>query len=343
MGVAWLMLGLQVEVARIVYADRYDAAFEEARIRNVPVLIVDFDGWSTDKSNPQVSDLYESADFVAGADGAVMILAGQEDHGEKKQQVDGATRSVCSEYGGTSCLHHRDMLPKVFSDFGRDGALVSPLFVVATPDRKEVGRLLHEQQAPPILELLEKATKQLGLGLKRGDFARLDRGLKEIRRLVDAADFAPAIALIDDLKKIPGRSALQVDLLAEEEKLGETGRARLKRAEELWAAGRFLDAMIDLDDVRVSFGKLEAATLASSKLAVWEKSPEAKPVLPELKVDRTARGLYLQGLDYRRKGDPKRAKQSFEKLIKTYPDSRFCPRARIQLEQLKEEPAPKGR
>ena len=40
-------LGPDVEEAKIVYAVDYKAAFEEAKIRNVPVLILDFDGWST--------------------------------------------------------------------------------------------------------------------------------------------------------------------------------------------------------------------------------------------------------------------------------------------------------
>src|SRR5262245_48438189 len=139
---ACLLLGL--DAARLTFADRYDDAFVEARERNVPVLVLDFDGWSTAQGH-KIESFYDDKDFLAAVDGAVLVIASQEEHGEKKQTVDGVERTVCSLFGGVPCVTHRDMLPKVFKDFGKEGELRSPLFVLAGPDHKELARIEHEQ------------------------------------------------------------------------------------------------------------------------------------------------------------------------------------------------------
>jgi len=335
MVLACVMLAMQVEAARLLFADRYDQAFLEAKARNVPVLVLDFDGWSSDRGD-RIEFFYEDKEFLAATEGAVLVLASQDDHGEKAQRVDGAERMVCPVYGGISCRSHRDVLPKVFADFGREGQLVSPLFGVADPDHKELGRLEHEQRPAAVAQLLKEASRKLGPGLARGDYLRLQSGLQEIRRLADLHEFSLAVAISEELQKIPGAFTPQQELAAARLKLDQAGRSASQRAEELWNAGRHGDALLELDDVKASFGRFAVAGDAGSRLAAWEKLAEAKPFLGQLKAHRAARQLYLQGLEADRKGDPKRAVQALEKLIRSYPESRFAARARPLLAALKD-------
>jgi hypothetical protein len=332
--VACVLLGLQAGPARLPFAERYDQAFLEARQRNVPVLLLDFDGWTTDPNQAQWSAFYEDSDFLAAAENAVLVLASQEQHGERKERVEGSERAVCSVYGGVPCSAHRDVLPKAFADFGRDGQLISPLIAVATPDHKEVGRLEHEQRPAAVVLLLKEGAKRLGPGLRRSDYLRLSRGLQEIRRLADLHEYASVVAICEELQRIPGDFPPQQELRALEQKLDETARGLLARAHELWAAARHLDALLQADDVRLSFGRLAAAATASQQVSAWEKSLEGKPHHAALKADRAARQLYQQGVEFDRKGDAKRARETLAKLARSHPDSRFTERARALLQAL---------
>ncbi len=327
MALAWLLLALQVPAARLHFADRYDDAFAEAKARNVPVLVVDFDGWSTDRNNPQISDFYEDRDFSVAAEGAVLVLASQEDHGERTEIVDGNERRVCSTYGGISCAAHRDVLPKAFADFGKDGQLVSPLFALATPDHKELRRLEHEQAPASLTLLLKQAAKQVGPGLRRTEYVKLKRGLNDVRRFSDLGEYTSAVALCADLRKIPGQFAPQAELAVAERRLEEAGREKLARGDELWSAGRILDALLEMDDVRLSFGHLPPAISATTQMKAWEKTAKAQPHIAALRSDRAARTIYEKGLSLERRGEPKLALEVFEKLLREYPEGRFSNRA----------------
>jgi hypothetical protein len=330
---ACLLLGL--DAARLTFADRYDDAFVEARERNVPVLVLDFDGWSTAQGH-KIESFYDDKEFLAATDGAVLVLASQEEHGEKKQTVDGAERTVCTRFGAVPCVTHRDMLPKVFKDFGKEGELRSPLFILAGPDHKELARIEGEQNPPELTAALKQAQKSLGAGLGRADYVRIKQGLKRIDQLREVHDFMAAVALCGELRKIPGSLAPQQQVLATEKSLEKAGLDQIQRAEQLWQAQRFLEALLEMDDARLSFGKLAPAASAATKMAAWEKAPEAKQHLAAIKDDRTARQLYQQGSELAAKGDSKKAIQAFEKLLKSYPDSRFCGRARVLLGELRE-------
>ena len=229
---------------------------------------------------------------------------------------------------------HRDLLPKVFGDFGRDGALVSPLFVVASPDRKELTRLEHEHPPVELTLALKTAAKKLGAGMGRAAYRQVTSGLAQLRRLIDLNEFAAATVLLESLKKVPGNFAPNAEVKVAEQHLDEAGRGQIKRARELWAAQRLLDGLIAIDDVKASFGKLACAGTAASLLAEWEKSPAAATSLQDLKVHRGARQLYFQAVEQEQAGDRKKAIQTLDKLLRQFPESRFTDRGRAMRDGL---------
>jgi hypothetical protein len=333
---ACLLLAVGLGTPKLVFAEKYDAAFEEAAARNVPVLIVDFDNWATSAGNPQVSEFFDDKEFgQTASDHAVLLLASNVDHGERKETVGGRTTSVCSEYGSVPCKAHKDVLPKLFADFAKDGQIVSPLFLVASPARKEIARFEHEQHPPAVTAQLKNAAKKLGDGMTRSDYLRLRHGLAEIEESTTLGEFDFAVATCDELSKIPGKLPLNADVAAAARKLDEAGKAKVKRADELWTAGRFGEALLDMEDVRASFGKLAAASEAAAKVAAWEKAPDAKSHLAELKDDRAARALFEQAVQFARKKDVKRTEQQVEKLSRAFPDSRFKNRLNRLVEEAK--------
>jgi len=323
------------DAPKLPFVAKYDAAWTEAKARNVPVLIVNFDGWTEDLKQGQPTQFYEDKDFLAQADLAVVVMCSQGDHGVRKERIDGEERDVCGRFGGVTCVAHRDLMPKVFGDFGRDGLLPSPLFVIASPDRKELARLEHEHQAPELIVELKAAVKKLGPGMSRTHWLQIEQGLKRVRRAIDESDFAAATGALEPLKKIPGSFSPNSEVKAVEQSLDATGREQLVRAQVHWNNDRRLEALIAADDIKANFGKLPVAQSAAALVAEWEKNPAAKPALAELKLHRSARQLYLQAVELERLGDAKKAAQTIDKLMKQFPESRFTPKARILRDSLK--------
>lgn len=323
------------EAPKLPFIAKYDAAWTEAKARNVPVLVLNFDGWTDDLAQGQPTQFYEDKDFLEQVDFAVLVFCSQHDHGARKERIDGEERDVCGRFGGVSCGAHKDLMPKVFGDFGRDGLLPSPLFVIASPDRKELARLEHEHQAPEVIVELKAAVKKLGPGMSRTHWRQIEQGLKRVKSAIDLGDFAAATAALEPLKKIPGSFTSNSEVKAVEKTLDETGRELIVRAQVHWNNDRRLEALIAADDIKASFGKLACAQSAGALVAEWEKNPAAKPALAELKLHRSARQLYHQAVEQERAGDAKKAGQTIDKLLKQFPESRFTSKARILRDGLK--------
>ncbi len=331
-----LLLAFAADVPKLPFTEKYDAAWAEAKARNVPVLIIDFDGWTNDLKQGQPSAFYADKEFLAQCEGAVLLLASQEEHSIAREEIDGEVRDVCEQWGGVPCAAHRDLLPRIFTDFGRDGVLVSPLFVVADPNRKELARLEHEHTPAELVTALRAASKKLGAGMPRRDHRSVVRGLRDLRRLLELNEPAAAVAVLDTLKKIPGSFAPNAEVTVAAQKLDEAGRSRLARASELWNAKRPPDALIEADDVRASFGKLACAGTAAAMVAEWQKDAAvSKSDLADLKSHQGARQLYQQAVDQERSGEAKKALQTLERLLKQFPDSRMTDRARSLRDSLK--------
>ncbi len=325
--VAPLLLSCLADAPMIPWRAKYDAAFAEAAARNVPVLIVDFDGWTEDRGQTQPEAFFADKAFQAELEFAVVMLASQHDHGSTRRTIDGEEREVCSAWGGISCDAHRDLLPKLFADFGKDGELVSPLFIVASPERKEMARMEHEKRPSDLVFALKDAAKRLGAGMSATHHRQLVEGLTRLRRLIELHEYAAATTLLETLKRVPGNFAPNVAVKAVEGTLDAAGQAQVKRAEELWSAGRLLEALQQLDDVKAAFGKLPSAAAASTALAAHEKDPQAKPHLSVLKAHRNARQLYFLAVSQEQAGDRRRALESIEKLLRQFPESAFTDRA----------------
>jgi len=329
------------EASPLPFVDRYNQAFEETVLRNVPVLVLDFDSWATNNSGGTIAEFYEDADFRKAVDGAVLILASQEEHGTKRQTIDGVERNVCQTYGGTLCTDHLRMLTeisrdaKVFEKVAKDGAIISPMFVTITPAHEVVTVIHHEQRAPAVVAMVKEAQKRVGNGLARSDYLRLKRGLDEAKQLANASDYSAAVEILEELARIPGDYKPIATARGDLDALEPRGRELMKVAESSWSSGDCAAALTQMDDVATGFGKLAAARDAVARVAAWEKSPEAKPFLANLKADRAARILFVQGRTARRAGDAKRAVTALEKLVHDFPKSRFTPRGRELLATLK--------
>lgn len=320
------------------YATRYDDAFEEAQVRNVPVVILDFDGWKDDNQDKILrSDWFEDKELRAQLEAAVVILASQEQHEETVQEVDGDRRAVCGEFGYIPCGVHQRMLPEIFKDFAVEGAIASPLFLVVKPDRTLVARELHEERPSVLLPHLKAARQDLGIGLDRLTFRQLKEGVEQLRRALEIQEFRRACRALEALREIPGKTALHETLNGLVASFEELGQKALAEANERWGQGRHMESLVLYDRVESHFAALEVADDARKSLRDCLRTPEGKAQARAFKDHQAARTLFEKGSDAEEEGDKRTALRQFQLLVKKYPESLFADRVRPTIAILEEE------
>lgn len=330
------VLGQDVEEARIVYADDYKAAFEEAGIRNVPVLIIDFDGWSTARGH-QIDHILDDKKFQGFADRFVLLASSQHKHERKKQLVDGEEREVCEIFGGVPCEVTRRIKGDVFGDFAVDGTLISPCFIFADPKKKELTRLEHEQEPGELIREMKLASARIGKGLARSEYVRARQGVARLDRFLTLQEWAPAVELAQELEPLAGgKFTVHEQLRAAIASLDTRGEAMIEEATEIWARGSHLDALKRLDKVQASFLSRSPAKTAGALVAKWQKTEEGKVVLADFKIHQKARKLYDQGMKLDREGEFKKAVSVLKNLRRRYPQTLFAEQAESTIRVLEE-------
>ena len=315
------------------FAERYSVAFEEASARNVPVVILDFDGWEDGDYN--LSQWYENRALLEITEFTVLILAGQHTHDQEQQLVDGEKRLVCAEYGGVPCEVHQRMLHEVFKDFAdEEGSLPSPLFIVVLPDRTPVARFEQELGPNSIVRAIRKSQAKLGQGLGRTDYRKLKEGVALLKRKIDLKAYRAAWLKVLDLRAIPGNTALHKQLADLEEQLREAGKRRLAELEELWAKGQHLDALLGADELSGSFGKTPVGKQVAAVLKGWQRTPEGKAHARTVKNTRIAREMYEKGTRLDGEGNTRKALSTLRQLVKKFPESIWAEKARPLIEAL---------
>jgi hypothetical protein len=297
---------------------------------------MDFDGWASDPAR-KVREFADDQEFRKAADQAVLLAASQYPHEEVKQIVDGVERQVCSQFGGVSCTATRRIKGEVFLDFAVEGEIISPLFLVARPDKTIVARLEHEHEPADVIRALEKAFRALGPGMPRADYRRMTQGLEELERRISQQDYGLAVEISSGLLEIPGDFPPHERLRAARKRLEEAGANRAAAAVELWDKGAHFDALKRMDAVEAAFGRMGPGRQAKSQLARWLKTAEGKPLKKEFGDYQKARRLYDEGMRLDRKGELRKALSKLKQLVKRYPDSIFAQRAESTIAVIEDE------
>ena len=336
MASASLLVLLALQQATLIFTERYGAAFEEAKIRNVPVLIMDFDGWDGDLVGA-FSQFAKDKGLIRAANLAVLIGSSQYVQGEKKQIVEGEERTVCKLFDSVSPGRAERMKAEVFRDFAVDGILKSPLFLVAFPDKKVYERMLEETEPSAVTSSLVRCQKKMGPGMPRSDYVTMVRGLERLQRMVAQKDWSQAVPVAEQLLQIPGSFPPHEQLKGLVARIQEEEQRLLAAAEQLWQDGKHWESLVELDRVKSQFGTGQGARQAAEQLKVRAATVEGKSLAARLKAHQQARAMYQEALDLERAGDVRKSLQKLHKVVQQFPDSEFGGRAQGLIPALEEQ------
>ena len=110
--------------------------FAEAAARNVPVLLVDFDGWTTDTAQTQFTAFFEDKTFLAAAEGAVVVastytkVGGLYDTGfrhDPEHPLESLAEYCLGCYTNLNFPQRIDMICRYMDEYQADGLLINSI------------------------------------------------------------------------------------------------------------------------------------------------------------------------------------------------------------------------
>jgi len=314
----------------------FKAAQEEARSRNVPLLIA-FIMDGEEANDRIVNGLYKDAGFIKLTSRCVPLVASQGTHPKRKQVVDGHTRSVCRRFGAISCSQHRQIEWVCREKYWKE-TVITPSHIMALPDGTEVARILDVAGTDRFAEALKTAQNKLGRGLSRKTYREVQQELRLARSELRGEKLQAAIQRLLKLDSLLSRHPLQrrvKKLLAE---LETRGQRRIQRAQALARQKKTLEALRLLDESLASF----------KGSSVWKQQQKARKQLLATKAGRAAaRLLHLEKLarpDFdkakaaARQAEWGRAARLYERVIKRAGGTPLARDATRRLKAMQEDP-----
>ena len=293
----------------------YEAAFEEARRRNVPVLVA-FNRDHEEANERVVQGLYKNAEFIALMQRCIPMIAClvEPSHPPMKMNVRGHVRSCCSRFGFITCRQHRAIDMKARPVFWKD-EVRTPSHVVVLPDGKEVDRLIDVHGVGAFENLLAKAQKRLGRGLSANVYRRIGKEMRAVRKAIAAESYAEAIERLDALQKEVKGHPLEAELKKLQAAVDEAGRGLLETADRLAARKSTLDALRLLRRGAADFKGSRVGSRLKQAAAKLVRTKEGRKAARELRREERARPDLEAALQAERRGDFVRAAQLFERVI----------------------------
>lgn len=325
--------------ARIAWwSGDYDAAYEEAKVRNVPLVFV-FIQDGEEANERIVTGVFPDNEYVAAMRRAVAVVLSHEAHALKKEVVDGESKGVCAKFGGCPCEAHKRLEPLARAEFFTIGEGVqTPQHLFVLPDRTIFDRILDVAAPGAYVDVLKKAQAKLGRGIGRTEFLAAKKATTEARRLLEAKEYAPAHkaakAAADGVKGTKFGEDLEAVIAAVE-------RAATARLEEASSVAKNGDAYRALKLLDAGAGDFAGTTVvpAMKKEAERVRNTKAGREAAAL-ISREARAAPVWAAAEKAISDRDylRAKREFEKVAKLAAGAPLATEAEKRLAALAADP-----
>lgn len=186
---------------------KFADAFVEAKLRNVPVLIVIIqDG---EEANERVVEgVLSHKSFVALTENTVPIICSRMDHDTKAQQIDGRTLHVCTKFGHLACSTHRRQEAVMYRTLFGGKQLSTPQVMIMLPDQTVVDQVTDVAGPAAYAGAVKKAVKKIGRGLSRRAFVEAEKALSSARTALANNELGSAWRHAEQLIAMGGKSSL---------------------------------------------------------------------------------------------------------------------------------------
>lgn len=309
------------------------AAKEEARARNVPIMVVVLQD-NEESNDGFVTGTLTTPEFRKLADACVTILAHKDPHGTVEADLDGKRVGVCEKFRTITCDEHRHIERQVYEAyFGADGVR-TPNVKFCTPDGKVEATLEDINPMTAYSQACAKIVRKIGPGFDRTGLAKAKAELVEAKARLEAGDVAAALGLAQAIAQAAPKAELGVKAQAFCEEVSGRVKKSIDEAKTLAAGGDHWGAAERIDELKQSSQKTPFATEVGAAERDLARTKEGKEALAGIARDRSFKKVFDKARDLEVKGETKRAYAEYARIVQALKDSPLGRRAEARLEAL---------
>lgn len=316
----------------------FDEGLEEARRRNVPVLVA-FIQDGEEANERIVSGLHRSAGFLKLTRKVIPIIASVTIHPQTTATVRGRKRKVCSRFGRMPCQVHKDQeLAAREAFWGEDTPVKTPSHIVALPDKTEIGRLIDVHPAQAVDQLVQKAQKKLGRGLSREEYSRARAWLARAPDRVKKDEIEALLQEREEMLRTVAGTPLAKELEQVMARIEHHGQRLVGKASDLAAAKQEGEALRIVVGQWKRYKGTDAGKVMRSLENKLRRTKAGRAVIQELAREKRVRPWYEKAavaLGERRYGD---AYRDYRRVFEAAPASRLGREALAEIEDLVQDP-----
>lgn len=315
----------------------WEKAFEEAKKRNVPLLIgINQDG---EEANDRVAlALYKDPAFIKLSAFCVPILGSKDNHGQEMQDLRGGATKVCSRFGGVPCQthqeHERRAVPLLFAEKG----VSTPFHAVVLPDESVSNRLHDVHEVSLYEQAVKEAQRTLGPGLTAEQYRSAEAALKAARAAAREDKIPETVAALAELDKAARGTPVAKEGEEIVRAMEAKARTLIEEAKGEAKAGRHADALRRLARGLSAFkGAAVAKEIKDADTAI-RKSKEGQAAAALLAKEDKARPAFDKGRDLETQKDFVKAAREYLKVLGAAPGTPLAADAEARLAAMKDDP-----
>jgi hypothetical protein len=312
------------------WSGTWDAAFAEAKLRNVPVLVV-FVQDGEEANERLVTGTLTDPDYVKATHNTVPIIANREFHGVKKDEVAGVVKAVCVKFGATSCEAHQNLeSPARVELCGSE--VQTPQHVLVLPDKTIVDRIVDVAPVSAYQILIGKGTKKLGKGLTALELKQVREHLREAAARIEKEDWGAALKLVRDAVAIAKDTPFAKQADAFVTKIDEEARKELEGAKAMEKAGDVVGAMRLLESAVDVFAGTGPAAALKKELARMKGTKAGTEAARILAKEKRAGTSFEAGQAAEKAKDFLTARREYQRVVAAAAGTPLAEKAALRLQ-----------
>ncbi len=312
----------QPSTAAIEWSESYEKAFEEAKERGAPLMILVFEDGESGSEGLYKSVL-STKEFVEASRHFVNLLVcrtADKVHGTRDEKRGNETVHVCGRFGSINCLQHQKTEQPVMRDFGQNGGLKTPMVIVTQPDLAVLATL-GEQPLDAYVTALNDAQAKWPNSFSRDEAAQIRDQLTKVQDQLAAKQFDQVLKFALPIQKRGAKGGLANRVSAAVKEVEDAGKEELTAIEALVTAKDFAPAIERLEAMVSKFRGSTLETIAKERRVALEKSPQVQAALVKAKRESTARELLTSADQLKGKGETEKAEKKYQLLREKFADT----------------------
>lgn len=326
----------------IRFQNDFDRAFEEAKERNVPVLVgLIQDGEA--ENERIVTETYRNKKFIDLSRGLVVLVGSRglsTEHGYDEQDRDGKTKRICSKFGAITCTEHQSVEVAIFREYSKNGRVDTPLHILIHPvDGRRLGEADDYISMSRLSSLVKKAQREVGRGLDDDEYFEVLAELEAAKKAMEEKQYEVALEELGKIADLQAGGTLVEGAAQLVDEIVGRGYEMLAKAAEHGEAGEFGHMHAILEVLNEEFRDVRDLYRDAKKLERTHASnPESKKAAKAIRLEPEARAELEKAQGYVDRENYSGALLTLRLLLEKYDGTPSSTEGARLLERLESDP-----